>query len=169
MNSSSSGSIYQVVQNKFKIYNITAWSCYKRYIVTAHTMKACKAEQRYSFSHSSPQHWTEVVNFTSQPLYLWERQLLPIKYEAGWLPETLCISWRKEKSLVPIRIQTLGYPTHSQLASCYTDCTILDPCVLALTYSICTNQTYLIVYILATPIDHQICILISLLVLNKSC
>jgi len=55
----------------------------------------------------------EVVNFMPWPLYLWERKLLPIKYETGWPPDTLWISWRKEKSLIPITTQTLEHPTCS--------------------------------------------------------
>jgi hypothetical protein len=38
---------------------------------------------------------------------------MPIEYEAGWILEPVWSFWRREKSVVPGRIQTLDCPAHS--------------------------------------------------------
>jgi hypothetical protein len=37
-------------------------------------------------------------------LFLHERISIPIEYEAGWNPETVCLFWRREKSLAAVGI-----------------------------------------------------------------
>jgi hypothetical protein len=45
-----------------------------------------------------------VINFIPQSLYLSERTLVPLEYDAGWVPKLGWIFWRREKSFVPARI-----------------------------------------------------------------
>jgi hypothetical protein len=39
-----------------------------------------------------------------KPRFLHERTSIPIEYGAGWNPETICLFWRREKSLAAVRI-----------------------------------------------------------------
>lgn len=39
-----------------------------------------------------------------KPRVLHERISIPIEYEAGWNPETICLFWRREKSLASVGI-----------------------------------------------------------------
>jgi hypothetical protein len=58
-----------------------------------------------------------------------ERTVVPSEQEAAWTPEPVRMIWRREKSLVPARIQTQDHPapglitiptTVSQLPENYT-------------------------------------------------
>jgi hypothetical protein len=40
-----------------------------------------------------------------KPLHLHKRTFIPIEYEDGWNPETVCLFWRREKSLAPVGIR----------------------------------------------------------------
>jgi hypothetical protein len=39
-----------------------------------------------------------------KPHVLHKRTSIPIEYEAGWNPETICLFWRREKSLASVWI-----------------------------------------------------------------
>jgi len=39
-----------------------------------------------------------------KPRVLHEGTSIPIEYEAGWNPETICLFWRREKSLASVGI-----------------------------------------------------------------
>jgi hypothetical protein len=43
--------------------------------------------------------WRSVVNITTLLLYLWERTLVPIEWEAGWNPQPVHMFWRGENLL----------------------------------------------------------------------
>jgi hypothetical protein len=60
--------------------------------------------------------WRPVVNFAPQPLYTWERILVPIEEEAGCTLEPVLTFWSGEKFLGSIEIRNPDCPVNSTVA-----------------------------------------------------
>ena len=52
-----------------------------------------------------------VVNFKTWPPYIWEIKLVLTDQETRWAPQLILSFCKRDKSLVPPRIQNTDYPT----------------------------------------------------------
>jgi hypothetical protein len=58
-----------------------------------------------------------VVNFTPQPFFTWEKTAIPIKYDAGWVPQLVWMILEDKKNLFPLPV--FEHWTIQSASSCY--------------------------------------------------
>jgi len=85
----------------------------KSWICFVHVMKACSWSRGVTPFINLGSRWMWVVVFTLWLLLILGKELtVPIKSEAGWVPEPLWMFWGREKFMALVGNWTQDYPAH---------------------------------------------------------